>query len=266
MAKRPSFQFYPSDWLRDTALRSCSIEARGLWIDMLCYMHEGYPYGYLKVGTKVILPVNLASMTGLTLEVAERLLHELRNADVFSVDDEGCMFSRRMVRDEAIRSKRAAGGHLGGNPALKKVKKKVNHKDNLIDNLTPEDEEEDIINIKRLNITFDEFWNLYDKKVGDKGKLEKKWASLTDDERSKAIWHIPQYKSAQPDKQFRKDPGTYLNNKSFNDEIIKNGTTTPRGGNPFNSRNGGLQIAIEGLKSSLAEHAAGRAANNEFEI
>ena len=53
--KRPSFQFYPSDWLRDTALRSCSMGARGLWMDMICYMHEGNPYGYLKVGDKVIL-------------------------------------------------------------------------------------------------------------------------------------------------------------------------------------------------------------------
>ena len=65
MGKRPSFQFYPGDWLRSTDLRSCSVLARGLWIDMICLMHEGSEYGFLKVGKKVILPANLATMVGL---------------------------------------------------------------------------------------------------------------------------------------------------------------------------------------------------------
>jgi hypothetical protein len=76
---------------------------------------------------------------------------------------------------------------------------------------------------KEINILFEYFWNLYDKKVGDKQKLEVKWNGLNDDERQKAMQHIPKYKISQPDKKFRKDPSTYLNNKSFNDEIINNG-------------------------------------------
>lgn len=79
--------------------------------------------------------------------------------------------------------------------------------------------EKEIKNIN-INIDFDIFWDLYDKKVGDKVKLKKKWDSLTDKERETAITHIPLYKKSKPDKQFRKDPQTYLNNKSFNDEII----------------------------------------------
>ena len=119
--KRPSFQFYPSDWLRDTALRSCSTGARGLWIDMICFMHEGTPYGYLKVSDKVILPSNLARMVGETLEVVEEWLHELEEAGVYDIDN-GAIYSRRMIRDEELRQKRAEGGKLGGNPNLK-----VNH-------------------------------------------------------------------------------------------------------------------------------------------
>jgi hypothetical protein len=129
--KRPSFQFYPSDWLRDTALRSCSIGARGLWIDLICYMHEGTPYGHLKVNDKVILPANLARMVGETLEVVEGWLSELVDAGVFQHDDDGSIFSKRMVRDEELRNKRASGGVLGGNPNLinkDKVGGKVNHK------------------------------------------------------------------------------------------------------------------------------------------
>ena len=108
--KRPSFQFYPSDWLRDTALRMCSLEARGLWIDMLAYMHEGCPYGHLKVGTKDILPGVLARMVGTDEQTAERLIAELEESGVLSRTDNGTIYSRRMVRDEQIRCERAEGG------------------------------------------------------------------------------------------------------------------------------------------------------------
>jgi len=123
--KRPSFQFYPADWLRDTALRSCSMGARGLWIDMICFMHEGNPYGHLKVGNKVILSTNLASMVGATLKDVIDWLEELHQAGVYELGDNGTIYSKRMVRDEILRNKRAEGGKLGGNPALK-----VNHDDN----------------------------------------------------------------------------------------------------------------------------------------
>ena len=123
--KRPSFQFYPADWLRDTALRSCSTGARGLWIDMICFMHEGNPYGHLKVGNKVILSTNLASMVGATLKDVIDWLEELHQAGVYELGEGGQIYSKRMVRDEILRNKRAEGGKLGGNPALK-----VTHEDN----------------------------------------------------------------------------------------------------------------------------------------
>jgi len=126
--KRPAFQFYPSDWLRDTALRSCSTGARGLWIDMICFMHEGNPYGHLKVGDKVIHPENLARMVGESLEILQKWLNELSEASVFDTTAEGVIFSKRMVRDENLRQIRAAGGIKGGNPAL--LASKVNHMHN----------------------------------------------------------------------------------------------------------------------------------------
>ncbi|MEN9671037.1 MAG: hypothetical protein RL018_1314 [Pseudomonadota bacterium] len=126
--KRPSFQFYPSDWLRDTALRSCSTGARGLWMDMICFMHEGSPYGHLKVGDKVILPSNLARMVGDSAEVVADWLLELSQAGVYETNDEGVIYSKRMIRDENLRQIRAAGGSKGGNPALMD-KGKVNLED-----------------------------------------------------------------------------------------------------------------------------------------
>jgi hypothetical protein len=78
------------------------------------------------------------------------------------------------------------------------------------------------INNKYINISFNTWWDLYDKKVGSKTKLEAKWNKLTDNQRTQAIKHTKEYIIAQPDKQYRKNPDTYFNNESYNDEIIKN--------------------------------------------
>lgn len=132
--KRPSFQFYPGDWLNDAALRLCSVPARGLWIEMMCLMHQGSEYGYLKVNHKVILIPNLARMVGATLPEVEGWVSELELAGVFSKDASGCVFSRRMIKDEKLRNVRASGGKLGGNPVLigsKTPQGKVNHTANL---------------------------------------------------------------------------------------------------------------------------------------
>lgn len=76
-----------------------------------------------------------------------------------------------------------------------------------------------IIN-KEVNISFETWWVEYDKKVGNKAMLEKKWLKLSDEEREIAMKHTKAYKQSQPDKQYRKNPEAYLNQKAFNDEII----------------------------------------------
>jgi len=69
-------------------------------------------------------------------------------------------------------------------------------------------------------IDFEIVWNLYDKKKGDKDKLKIRWDKLSFSVQQLIIEHIPKYKKEQPDKQFRKNFETYLNNKSYNDEIL----------------------------------------------
>src|SRR5690554_5870927 len=68
--------------------------------------------------------------------------------------------------------------------------------------------------------SFDEFWDDYDKKVGSKAKLQKKWAKLSNKKKMQIKEYIPLYRQAQPDKRYRKNPETFLNNESWNDEII----------------------------------------------
>lgn len=67
---------------------------------------------------------------------------------------------------------------------------------------------------------FNSFWILYDKKVGVKEVLEKKWNLLSENEKKQIFEYVPKYKISQPDKKFRKDPSTFLNQKAWNNELI----------------------------------------------
>jgi hypothetical protein len=108
--KLPAFMFYPGDWLRDSALSGCSLAARGLWIEMMCHMHQADPYGFLLVNGKPLDAGQLARMVGGARHEVLRLLAELNDAGVFSTDAEGRIYSRRMVRDQRVRRARAEGG------------------------------------------------------------------------------------------------------------------------------------------------------------
>lgn len=121
--RRPAFQFYPADWRRDNELRVCSIAARGLWIEMMAIMHDGTPYGHLAISARPVTPAQLASLVGLATGVCKRLLMELEDHRVFSRTADGLIYSRRMVKDEQLRESRAASGKLGGNPALKDMRR-----------------------------------------------------------------------------------------------------------------------------------------------
>jgi hypothetical protein len=117
--KLPSFHFYAGDWMKDPALRSVSLEARGVWMDMLCLMFESDRRGYLQHATgKPVNEEQLARMTGCSTRQVSRLLQELESSGVFSRTEEGTIFSRRMVKDEQTRQAKSAAGKPGGNPRL----------------------------------------------------------------------------------------------------------------------------------------------------
>jgi hypothetical protein len=114
MTRRPSFQFYPADWRKETGLRLCSMGARGLWAEMLCLMHEGDPYGHLTYQGEKVEATELARLAGESPPAVKRWLKELEAKRVFSRTSEGVIYSRRMVRDEVLREKRAEIGRENG--------------------------------------------------------------------------------------------------------------------------------------------------------
>ncbi len=70
------------------------------------------------------------------------------------------------------------------------------------------------------NIMFDIFWELYDKKVGNKNIIEKKWDGLETAERGLIMQYVPKYIESQPEKKYRKNPLTFINQRGWEDEII----------------------------------------------
>lgn len=122
--KRPAFQFYPADWRKDPALSSCSLAARGLWIELMCIAHESDRYGHLAVNGRPMESKQIARMVGESPAAVAKLLAELETAGVFSRSGDDAIYSRRMVKDEHIREVRAAAGKMGGNPDLLKQKDK----------------------------------------------------------------------------------------------------------------------------------------------
>lgn len=111
--KRPAFQFYPADWRKDVELQSCSMAAQGLWINAMCVAHECEPYGHLTVNGKAMNAAQLGRQVGLSARESETLLAELIDAGVAKKSDSGTIYSKRMVDDEDLRNRRAAGGKDG---------------------------------------------------------------------------------------------------------------------------------------------------------
>lgn len=130
MAARPWLKFYPADWRADPRLRMCSLAARGLWIDLISYMHEGEPYGHFTIDGVMPEVADIASLIGRPVAEVRRALDELEARQVFSRTEDGVIYSRRMVRDNARDERDRKNGKGGGNPNLKREDKRgVNPQD-----------------------------------------------------------------------------------------------------------------------------------------
>jgi len=127
---RPSFQFYTGDWSGNSNLKRCTHEEKGIWIDVLCVLHDQEEYGIVRWPLK-----ELASAVGCTPSKLRRLVDKgvLKGADTGAVcspmvfvprsgrkdgapvtlleQQEGPLwYSSRMVLDEYKRKVRGAFG------------------------------------------------------------------------------------------------------------------------------------------------------------
>lgn len=171
--KQPWLKFYPSDWRADPALRMCSLAARGLWMEMLCLMHAADPPGSLLVNSNQIQPKQLSSLSGCTTRDIDGLLSELEAAGVFSRDEDGTIYSRRIRRDIAKAERDKNNGKGGGNPSLVgKDKAGVNPRDNGVDKAQKPEARSQKSSLrsqraKDFSEAFDRFWAAFVHRPGD---------------------------------------------------------------------------------------------------
>lgn len=157
--------FYVGDWLKAPDIRALTPAAKGLWIDMLCFMWESPERGVLKLGNKVIDRELLARMSGFARVLLDPLLDELLELGVYSVREDGAIFSRKMVKDEEIRQIRVNSGQKGG---FARVFAQAKHQAKIKQNI--EDEDEKIVCKKQQHTHNKEIlinkWNLFAKDAG----------------------------------------------------------------------------------------------------
>lgn len=70
-------------------------------------------------------------------------------------------------------------------------------------------------------IDFQNFWDLYGKKVGDRRDIEKKWNALGRDVQQQILTILPDWKKCfATDYQLQPYPATFLNQQRWNDQIV----------------------------------------------
>lgn len=195
MAKDPAFLFYSNDFISGTY--TMSDEQVGKYIRLLCLQHQK------------------GSLT------KKDMLHICKTYDKEIFDKfvkEGQNFYNVKLRTEAERrSKYCLSRKLNKESKGEKTEEPIKTDETYVPHMETVTE---TISKDMVNSEFEKLWNEYDKKVGSKEKLIIKWNKLSKDSKELIFQYIPKYKLAQPDKNFRKNPETFLNNKSWLDEII----------------------------------------------
>lgn len=268
MAKDPAFLMYSKDWIEETA--DLTPEEKGVLITLRCFQHQrgGLPNDMTRLSIMVGLPAdqfnriwqaisskfdvvdNLLVDRSLLATMTERLTKSKINtiSGTFAgllrqgkFDDEERQYLKNhfkvdeffSIERERLTERLTKWIDQWLDKRLKSIGdgNEINSMD--IEEKGVQGEKKK----KELNIPFEIFWSMYDKKE-DKIKCAEKWDRLTDAERDACIYNLPAYVASTPDKAYRKNPARYLSNKSWNNEII------PRNGK-HNGNNGatGFEIA-----------------------
>lgn len=233
MAKElPYFKFEPSEW-ENGNIQMFSFSEKGLFIE-ICSMYWSR-LGDLpeKLVIQKLCGGNAVALSSLCEENVIKVIDGLicidfLNEQLLEFENISNKNKYNALKGWEIRRNKAV--HASALPktsegnAIREEKKREEERREEKIVLLKKEPKEDLEIEKQKQFLFDKFWNDYDKKVGLE-KCRKKFFKLSRDEMQRLFQNLEKYIQATPDKQYRKNPETYLNNKSFNDEIIdKNGT------------------------------------------
>lgn len=131
MAKRPSLQFYPADWAGNANLKRCTFEEKGIWVDVMCLMHDQPEYGVLRWPLDEIAEAVKCKPTSLraiarknVIKGSDTAIEDFiyvprsgrKDGDpviLIAAQDGPIWFSSRMVTDEYVRNHAGASTRFG---------------------------------------------------------------------------------------------------------------------------------------------------------
>lgn len=97
MAKLPAFQLYTGDWKKDPQLSLCSPATRGIWIDLICAMHDADRSGQLCSTTEKLARIVRCSTAEIDQALTE--LSDTGTADVTFRNEKIQICNRRMFKE-----------------------------------------------------------------------------------------------------------------------------------------------------------------------
>lgn len=221
--KMPAMQFYPADWRKDPAVQALGYFERGVWFEMLCLMHESSERGVLLLNGMPMPEEALSNALGLDNQTLNTCITKLVTYGVVKRrDDDGALFSKRMVADERLCQMRRECGKLGGNPNLVKQNKTSGVKQIKPPSIpsSSSDKTKRDARTSALDERFDRFWTEYPKKVG-KEAARKAWLKMKPDIDAvlKALlWQKESEQWKKDGGQYVPNPSTYLNQGRWQDE------------------------------------------------
>jgi len=121
LRNQPFIKFFPKDWMADEKLKECNAESHGIYINLMCLMHQSGEYGvillkqkYKQNGKQIFnFASQLTKQLPFSVEEIERGLAELIYEGVLQLDDDR-LSQKRMVKDANLSDTRAYAGSVGG--------------------------------------------------------------------------------------------------------------------------------------------------------
>ena len=203
--KDPAFLFYSSDFLTGTYfLNDTQV---GKFIRLLCFHHQK---GRL---TKQHM-----------LKIC--LTYDKDIFDLFIQDENGLYFNERLESEVNRRKKYSESRRSNRKKKTNNEVPVLNISKTYDQHMETETITKTITKTKNENEvevwpSFEDFWDLYNKKTGNKTLIKPKFDKLPQSVKENIMNYLPEYIESTPDKTYRKNPQTFLNNKAWQDELIK---------------------------------------------
>jgi len=114
MAGDPYLKFYPGDWRKDPGVQSLDYFERGVWFELLLFMHESEERGVLIARGHALSDLSISRLLGLQESETQDILDKLvKNNIAARCDDTGALLCRRMCRESHLSAVRADAGKRG---------------------------------------------------------------------------------------------------------------------------------------------------------